>query len=88
MAPNTPAVCSGSGSLRNLELVQAHSLFTFMGRLTDGQGSILQQSLAGKGGGELASMSCKSFSSCGSLDGSGGPRTHTCAHVLTEAFAG
>ena len=32
--------------MRNLELVQAHSLFTFMGRMTDGPGSFLQQSIA------------------------------------------
>lgn len=46
MAPHTPAICSGSGSTRNLELVQAHSLFTFMGRLADGPGGLLQQRLA------------------------------------------
>lgn len=48
MVPNPPALCSGSGSMRNLELVQAHRLFTFMGRLTDGPGSILQQSSGGE----------------------------------------
>lgn len=32
--------------MRNLELVQAHSLFTFMSRMTDGPGSFLQQSIA------------------------------------------
>lgn len=32
--------------MRNLELVQAHSLFTFMGRLADGPGGVLQQRLA------------------------------------------
>lgn len=30
----------------NLELVQAHSLFTFMGRMTDGPSSFLPQSIA------------------------------------------
>lgn len=46
MAPHTPAICSGSGSLRNLERVQAHSLLTSMGRLADGPGGFLQQRLA------------------------------------------
>lgn len=66
--------------MRNLELVQPHRLFTFMGRLTDGPGSILQQSLAG---GRKASVSRRSFSSCGSLDGLGSAatcaRTHLCS---------
>lgn len=65
--------------MRNLELVQAHRLFTFMGRLTDGPGSILQQSLAG---GRKASVSRRSSSSCGSLDGLGSAAT--CARTPVQ----
>lgn len=82
MEPHTPAICSGSGSLRNLELVQAHSLFTFMGRLADGPGGVLRQRLAQR---KKASAPRRSFPNpAGSPDGAlvrGPPRAtkHLCA---------
>lgn len=70
--------------MRNLEMVQAHSLFTFMGRLADGPGGILQQRLAER---KLARRA-QTFSSNGRLDGlwsaTAPAHENTCAHVRTE----
>lgn len=53
--------------MRNLELVQAHSLFTFMGRLADGPGGILQQRRTARKLGRRADVS----PGAGALTGSG-----------------
>lgn len=52
--------------MRNLELVQAHNLFTFMGRLADGPGGILQQRLAERKLGRRAKVSARAGASVGS----------------------
>lgn len=67
--------------MRNLELFQAHSLFTFMGRLADGPGGILQQRLAEQKLARRAEVSARA----GALTGSclrWPPRTkHLCTRL-------
>lgn len=65
--------------MRNLELVQAHSLFTFMGRTTDGLGSFLQSSLA-----EQSYHVVKKFACVGVLTS---PRRSVHAQTSTRAYA-
>lgn len=70
--------------MRNLELVQAHSLFTFMGRMTDGLGSFLQSSLA-----EQSYHVVKKFACVGvltSLRQSVHAQTFTPAYARTHPF--
>lgn len=66
------AICSGSGSRRKLDLVQARSLFTFMSRVTDGPASffplfvcvrvrVLQQSLVRRASMSQGSLLVREF---------------------------
>lgn len=67
--------------MRNLELVQAHSLFTFMGRMTDGPGSFLQKPSRAKLPCHEEVCLCGSFDKLWSTAISARTDVYTCAHT-------